>query len=568
MYLDYLKIFRGSEEIRNIPFKRGANFIVDKTPFTKGTESGNNVGKTTLLRLIDYCLGSNGKDIYSDTEFREAQNTELKNYLQENNYLVELSLIDDGGENKTVIRRNFLSRSKKLITVNDEVVSEDDFKLKLKLLLFDYESGKPSYRNLLSKFVRDTPHRMSNTLRFLHNTTTNAVYESVHLFLFGVRFSPDKIEEKLWLESKITSETNVLNRVTEDGNSENALKQALILINRDISNLEKQKEKFNVGESEKDDIDELNNLKYEVSKLSAELGENETKFKLVHETLYELEKGFESFDKQVIKDIYNEAKFYVPSLQKRFEEVVDFHNSMLKNKMIYISKDIPEIERAIKHNKELISLKVKRENELSFKLNKLFKIEEYDGLIRELNRRYELKGNKEERYKQVLELRKSIEEKTKDLEIINEELDKLEPKLEKNINKFNEFFSTYSKVLYDEEFYVSYEKSNGNYKFNIMNIEANVGGGKKKGQIAAFDLAYIKFCESMGIKSPKFVLHDSTEDVSINQLMIINEIANNVDGQYVLSILSDKFSGNKESIEVIDFNKVVELSQADKLFKF
>ena len=60
MFLKSLKIERGSELIRDITFIKGINLIVDETTTSDRTESGNNVGKTTVLRLIDFCLGGGG----------------------------------------------------------------------------------------------------------------------------------------------------------------------------------------------------------------------------------------------------------------------------------------------------------------------------------------------------------------------------------------------------------------------------------------------------------------------------------------------------------------------------
>ena len=53
MYLKYLIISNCNGLIRRIDFHPGLNLIVDDTQ--EGTEmTGNNVGKTTVLRLIDY----------------------------------------------------------------------------------------------------------------------------------------------------------------------------------------------------------------------------------------------------------------------------------------------------------------------------------------------------------------------------------------------------------------------------------------------------------------------------------------------------------------------------------
>ena len=55
MFIKFLRIFNDNGEIRNIEFHTGLNLIVDNTP-SSSTETGNNVGKRTVLRLIDFFL--------------------------------------------------------------------------------------------------------------------------------------------------------------------------------------------------------------------------------------------------------------------------------------------------------------------------------------------------------------------------------------------------------------------------------------------------------------------------------------------------------------------------------
>ena len=64
MFLKSLTITRGDGAIiRDIRFHVGLNLIVDKTPGVSGKETGNNVGKTTVLKLVDFCLGATAKGI-------------------------------------------------------------------------------------------------------------------------------------------------------------------------------------------------------------------------------------------------------------------------------------------------------------------------------------------------------------------------------------------------------------------------------------------------------------------------------------------------------------------------
>ena len=95
MFLKLLKIESGDALIRAISFYKGINLIVDETTSKNRQESGNNVGKTTVLRLIDFCLGGEGKNIYRDTEFKAKSNSAIKDYLTQNNVSVSLELVSD-----------------------------------------------------------------------------------------------------------------------------------------------------------------------------------------------------------------------------------------------------------------------------------------------------------------------------------------------------------------------------------------------------------------------------------------------------------------------------------------
>lgn len=65
MFLKSLIISTTTKVIREISFHKGINLIVDES---EEQITGNNVGKTTVLRLIDFCLGGDAKDIYIDPE--------------------------------------------------------------------------------------------------------------------------------------------------------------------------------------------------------------------------------------------------------------------------------------------------------------------------------------------------------------------------------------------------------------------------------------------------------------------------------------------------------------------
>lgn len=569
MFLKTLNIYKGGNLLRTIPFKNGMNFIVDNTPINDVRQSGNSVGKTTVLRLIDYCLGSSGENIWKDSENKNKENTEVKIFLEENNVEVELVIVDslDDSKKTILLRRNFLNGKEKKIWINSDKISDKELKLFLNKEFFGIEGANPSFRNMIAKFVRNDHHRMSNTLRYLHQASTDPTYESIHLKLLGIDFDLDLISEKGRLTESLKTEGKIIERLTRDF-TENALNQALAIIERDIEKLNTSKNDFKISGTDQNLIDALNETKYQLSRKSEEISELELKLKLIEESVIELKIGISKTDLGALRAIYENAKVYVNELHKKFEDVIVFHNSMVENKIVYLTRNSVEDNRHLEIIKLEYSGLLIKEQELVKELNSIISLDVYNDIIFELNKKFEEKGRKEGLLNQIKAVQKSIDEKSERLEEINKTLASYEEELNSKELSFNQFFAEISNEMYGEQCILTHNRVRENYKFGILDLHANKGSGKKKGEIASFDLAYIKYSELNGIKSPKFVLHDSPEDVSINQLLTLVKIANELNGQFVVSVLKDKFLSSEEAEYVIDSNKIVELSENDKLFKF
>ena len=81
MFIKKLIISNLTNIIREIDFCSGLNLIIDDTPIEDSKLTGNNVGKTTVLKLIDFCLGAKGDIIYTDTENKKEVYDVVKNFL-------------------------------------------------------------------------------------------------------------------------------------------------------------------------------------------------------------------------------------------------------------------------------------------------------------------------------------------------------------------------------------------------------------------------------------------------------------------------------------------------------
>jgi len=565
MFLKELYIHNGAELIREIKFHKGINLIIDETKTSDRKESGNNVSKTTVLRLIDFCLGGKGENIYRDPEFKEkGSNTTIENYLKNNNIVITLILKEDldlESSNEITIRRNFLSRKNKIQEINGEYYNNDEFIKKLKELIFNSKSSKPTFQQIIAKNIRDEKSRLKNTIKVLHPITKQEEYEALYFFWLGIPI--DEAERKQQLHSLIKIEEDLQRRLKKEYTL-SKIEQSLIIINRNIEQLEKKKQQFNLNENYEIDLEKLNQIKSDINRLSTKISQLEMRKELILESKKELEKEIANIDVEQIKFLYNEAKVLIPELQKSFEDTLKFHNEMLVEKRDYITKELPEIERKIKSLNQHIRSLISEEKGLSELLQKSGAFEELEKIVVELNKYYEQKGNLEEQKRLWKQTINNIKKYKEELDSIDKNITSKEDLLNERITIFNKYFSSISQKLYGEQFVLSYDKNEKGFELNISTVSGNPGTGKKKGQIAAFDLAYIQFADELGINCLHFILHDQIENVHDNQITsLLNEIVSNINCQYVLPVLRDKLP---DDINIEEF-QILSLSQEEKLFK-
>lgn len=563
MFLKSLKINNGSEIIRDISFKKGLNLIIDETETSNLQESGNNVGKTTVLRLIDFCLGGDGVNVYKDTEFRDKTNTQIESFLKENNIVITLILkkdLDDESSSEIIIKKNFLKRKEKIQEINGEYYNDVDFDLKLKNLVFQSEASKPTFRQIISKNIRYEKSKLDNTVKVLHYNTTFEQYEALYFFWLGI--DTDTANRKQRLHASKSMEEAIIRRLKKEG-SLSEIKQALSVIDRDIEELDRKKSNFNINESYELDLTKLNDTRAKLNTLSTRVNQLSIRKEIILESKHELEKEYAKIDIEQLEDIYKTAESFLPKLHAKFAEMVSFHNEMLNEKIKFITNELPSIEKELVTLNRNIKIEILEENVLSKKLKKSGAIEELEELVSKLNLKYEQKGKYEEQQRQwdnSTEKLKSIEE---ELAEINQGIASQDKVLENRISSFNKFFSKISEYLYGEQFILSQDKNDRAYELKISTIGGNLGTGKKKGQIAAFDIAYIEFCDDNDIPCLHFILHDQIENIHDNQLTLIRDVVSDTNIQFVVPVLSDKLPPEIDAKQYA----IISLSQHDKLFR-
>lgn len=199
MFIESLLISTPSKVIRELKFHKGLNLIVDRTS-SQNTTTGNNVGKTTVLKLIDFCLGKSADVIYQDPESKRGIYHLVKDFLVKNKVVITLTLTDDFDEptRKIEISRNFLNRNSAIYSINGKNILKKDFEKALGESIFpQININKPTFRQIISHNIRYDELSLTHTLKTLDSFTTDEEYEALNLFLFGCNFDNNHRKQEL-----------------------------------------------------------------------------------------------------------------------------------------------------------------------------------------------------------------------------------------------------------------------------------------------------------------------------------------------------------------------------------
>lgn len=564
MLLEKLTISSKNGILRDIPFHlKGLNLVIDTTPLSVDTTiSGNNVGKTTFIRSVDFCFGSSGKDIYVDKE-NKSDNTAVKNFLVENEVSFTLSLINKAG-GKFTLKRSFNSADDLFIN-GLKCDSIGDYNKKLNLLIFHIQptETKVSFRNIIKKFVRSDSYSESSLYKILHHSVKDSVYEALYLFLFGFP-SQEVISKRLEVSDKIDSLKKELKRISGKSNLPR-LQSRLTQLQGAIDEKENQVKNIDLPKTYDSLIERLKVVKSRTSELSSTVGNLNTKISLSQKTRNELIHSESKIDPLAINKLYDEAKLLIVNIKKSFEEVLQFHNKMVSNKLKFVELHIAKLEQERNIAKQELDVLLKEQSHV---LKLLDNTGTFDDLIKireEVNLFYVEKGKLVLQIDTIENLHTAIESNTLEFNEINLEFETYIVALNKNISEvFNKYFTQYTYKTHGEKLYIYYDSENRKFQFD--NLEGNVGDGYKKTEIISFDLAFISYFNELGLDFPKFILHDKLEIVHPNQIQSTFNIADLLDGQFIVSVLRERISFLGK--DYIDNHKILQLSQDDKFFKF
>ncbi|MCI1699177.1 DUF2326 domain-containing protein [Liquorilactobacillus nagelii] len=574
MFINKLEIETSGKVTRTINFHSGLNLIVDATPSAfvanKKPATGNGVGKTTVLRLIDFCFGKDPKSIYTDPEEKRPI-VEVQNHLTSERVLVRLTLSSNPnevcGETKYVIERNFFNnRNQKVLRINGKSfsgVQEFMNQLGFDLLNLDPKS-KPSFRQIVARNFRIDPPAVDNTLKYLGNYVRGPEYETLFLFLLGIQM-PDRAP----IVRKLGTEQKFLKRLERQPREELAL--ALEKNRDDITKVQLKRSRLNVDPLYSEKLQQLDNLKYEQNVLDNRLTAGKLRKSLIEEAQKQVKSKKSLINVEELTALYGEAQNLLSNLETSFDQLLQYNNAMVDSRSDFIGRELPVIEKKNNRLEKQSSIIQENIKNLRDELADSNTTQELENLSEQMGQLFETKGRLSSRIDQIDEERKKIDALSEELSDVDNMAfsQEMHSKIQGRLIKLNRFFYQYSQSMYGEDsgvtFRVKKDKATGKqyYDFYVFSPN-NSSSGKKQGEIAAFDLGYADFAKEQKIPILDFVLYDKKELMHGNQLLQILKDADSANEQIIVPILADKIPTDLNA----DKRIVLRLSQENKLFGF
>ena len=539
-----------NEIIREIKFNEyGLSLIVDET---NNKVSGSNIGKTTAVKIIDLCLGANSvSSIYKEKD--TGENYIVKEFLESNKVIAELTTVIDEKEHK--FKRALYKNGKNEID-NEPVKNVNEYRALLNKIIFKNYNNKPTLRQLISKFIRLENSNESSLLKYLGTYCKNYEYQAIYSYLYGIDSSKSKNVDIISLNESIDKDIEAIFR--KNGVASLSEFQAKIdLMNEEVEKFKNAYVETTVIEDYEDKRKEIENLLIEINKFEGLVAKGKLKIDLIKEKIKKEEEKIFSVDHRLLKMLYDETKLNVANQLKDFEELEKFHNGMVNKRIEMLKESLIEITNYLKS--------------LEPKLNGLRK--EYE--LNYVTFSSELKDKFEEKYKEYSINKVKLENYNNDYEYVITKQKEKDKNLEKKVyedndvsktdnikDTLNKYFKYYTDKIIGEPFAIVLNLEDNEFPIKIIGMNGKPGTGIKKAMITCFDLAHISLIIEKKYHMPVFEIHDKLENIDLNELNNIVNVAREFKGQYIFPILNDRI----EKLNISEDEVVLRLSVDNKFF--
>jgi len=556
---------------KSIDLRPGLNILVsNKGPKAKATQTRNRAGKTSLTETISFVLGS---DCNPDSLFRSPDLSQYSFQL-DFDLLGDLVSVERSGSSasKIVVKSGKTGRWLKLPRPDKSaralVLSNTNWRAVLGKAFFKLDEeanqaeaadggGRPTFRSLFSYFVRREadggmrePTR-SNDEQRLGNRQIAMSY------LLGLDWSLASEWEAIRAKERQIRE---LKRIVGQGliadvlDSAASLRSRLVVTQDKAERLGATLSSFRVHEQYHDLEREATRLTKE---LSALLDQDSLDLLYVAEVRSALEAEVPPKPKE-LDALYREAGIILPDLvRKRFNEVVIFHESVIRNRRSYLESELAQAQHRIEEREKSRNGLDQRRSDVMSMLKSHGALDQFIALQVEHGKLQGEAAALRHRFEAATLLESTSvsmnAQRVHLVERLRRDLDEQGKVVDDAIRAFNEVVDQ----LYEESGQLEFHATN-----NGLDIRLAIQGDRSRGinnmEIFCFDMMLQKMCIRQGF-GPGFLVHDSHlfDGVDPRQvgkaLQVGSRIAEQLGFQYLVTLNSDALSEVPSDFNINDY---------------
>jgi len=551
--MQLIKVYANNESFRTVKFNpSGLNFIVAKQKNPEKNDEGktyNGVGKSLLVRIINYCLGASKDRYVGFCEKLEGWEFYLDFTIGTRHFTAKRST----GEPQNVV-------------LNDEELSIDKYRGKLQELCFSIPNDVQylSFRSLLPFFLRPSKEAYADCMKpgNINKEYQNLLY---NVFLIGLDV---KLAERKY---KLRNEQKRIKDLETNFKQDNLLRDfflgtkdislELAEITDQINKIEGDLSRFQVAEDYHEIQCEADSIHNHLFQLKNEIVIIENNIRNIGDSVQVNPITISNSD---LEKTYNEAKVFFPdSVRKTLHDIEIFYVNLAKNRISRLAEQKNELMAILEGKKsEQEKMKQKFDEKIKF-------LGEHQALDVFLALNQECSDLKTERngllkYRELQsEYNSKRRQIKKDLLEITDITDNYLVEVEENTKDIKEYFRYLAKKFYPQYtvgLTIRHKSGENQLAFEIEpRIESDSSDGINNVKIFCYDLSILFKGKNHKIG---FVLHDSRlyDGIDERQKAVLfqtvkNEFSGN-DRQYIATINQNQLKEIQSNMSAEDFDEI------------
>lgn len=491
-----LRVWSDLENFRETRFKSGMNVVIaDRSKDASETESTNGLGKTTLIRIIQFCLGS---DLSKD---KVLNHPDLSSVLfgidfDFNGSVIEVKRSTANGGGAVTVTASFVEGFDLELISDDEkfkTITLEDWRRVLTLRLLarrkDLASiadvGSPSFREVAYYYMRLGKAAFVDPKQVFQGQSGPSMRLNVS-YLLGLNWSAQKtLQQKRDKSTEIGKAIKILKAAeSTDIESIGDLEADRVVLEESIEARRAEVDNFNVRQ----DYEEIEKRLIEIdSSLHDLINDNHSDARLLENYRVSSKETPEADASRPITVLRDAGAVFKEAALKSIEQVTEFHKQVYRNRKTFLETEILNLNQQIKDRSAQIRDFTNKKTEI---LRILSSSGALDSLIELQRSLTDMKGELES-LKSRIDERKKFDRQKDDLAVqITSTRTLLKNDLEDRRETIDEavaLFARYSNHLYGQPAKLGIEIKTAGYGFNIT-IERDGSEGVEQMVVFCFDL--------------------------------------------------------------------------------